>query len=87
VVNTGAGTATIDVGEERGVKKDDAFIIFRIGNEIKHPATGKHLGWQKEILAALRITSTEQSMANGKLLNKANPGVQIMPGDMVIQAK
>jgi curli biogenesis system outer membrane secretion channel CsgG len=87
LVNTNPGTATIDIGEERGVQKDDYFIIFRIGNEVKHPATGKHLGWQKDIISAMRIISTEQSMATGKILNKSSPSAQPGVGDMVIQVK
>jgi len=83
VVSTSNEEITIDVGEERGVNKYSSFVVFRIGNEIIHPATGKHLGWEKEILCEIRITSTEMSMSSGNILRKKTDNF-VQPGDLVI---
>jgi hypothetical protein len=73
-----------DIGEERGVRKGDVFIVFRVGDEIKHPATGVHLGWAKRILGAIRIVSSEENMSTGVIARKAESGGEIMLGDLII---
>lgn len=73
-----------DVGEERGVRKGDVFIVFRIGDEIKHPATGVHLGWTKRILGAIRIVDSEGDLSTGLIAQRAESGGEIMLGDFII---
>jgi len=83
VISTSNAEVTIDVGEDRGVKKDYLFVVFRIGEEIIHPVTGKRIGWAKEILCEINIYSTEKSMSTGNILIK-NTDKIIQPGDLVI---
>lgn len=83
VVSSSPDELIIDVGEEQGVVNGDSFVVFRVGDEIIHPATGKHLGWQKEILQEIRIFSTEKTMAKGETL-RTQSEVQPNPGDLVI---
>lgn len=83
VVSTSNEEITIDVGEERGIKKDDLFVVFRVGDEIIHPVTGKHIGWKKEILREIRIISAERSMSTGNISRKKIDNI-IQPGDLVI---
>jgi len=83
VVLTSNEEITIDIGEERGIKQGDLFVVFRVGDEIIHPATGEHIGWKKEILREIRITSTEKSMSTGITSRKKTEEI-VQPGNFVI---
>ena len=72
---------TLDLGEDRGVKAGDTFIVFRRGNPILHPVSGERVGWEKTVLAALQVTSTEVDLSQARILNSA---AEIKPGDLVI---
>ena len=74
----------IDVGEGQGVKAGDTFIVFRKGDELKHPVTGNRIGWQKTVLAAIETVSTEQALATGRVTVVSDAAVQIAPGDLVM---
>jgi curli biogenesis system outer membrane secretion channel CsgG len=84
VVQASGDQVSTDVGEARGVQKNDIFIVFRMGGEILHPATGKHLGWNKKIIGAIKVASTEENMSNGAIVRKADNAGDITVGDMVI---
>ena len=73
-----------DIGEERGVSVGDLFIIFRSTTEILHPVTGNHVGWNKDVIAAIRIHTTEKVLSTGKILSKKGDLYKIIPGDLVI---
>ena len=73
----------IDVGEEQGVKNGDSFVAFTVGDEILHPATGKRIGWKKEILQELKVVSTEKTMSNVVKI-RSQSTKQLNPGDLVI---
>jgi curli biogenesis system outer membrane secretion channel CsgG len=75
--------ATLDLGEDRGVKAGDTFIAFRRGNPILHPASGERIGWEKTVLAALEVTSTEVDLSQARVVNSAS-GTELKPGDLVI---
>jgi curli biogenesis system outer membrane secretion channel CsgG len=83
IVARGAQGLTLDLGEDRGVKTGDTFIVFRRGNPILHPVSGERVGWEKSILAAAEITSTEVDLSQARILNTAS-GAEIKPGDLVI---
>lgn len=74
----------INLGSGRGVKEGDTFVAFRKGKEIVHPATGKHIGWDKQILAAVRVVSTEKEMSTVEIVQKKNDSVTLQAGDLVI---
>ena len=74
---------TLDLGEDRGVKTGDTFIAFRRGNPILHPASGERVGWEKTILAALEVTSTEVDLSQARIVNAA-ANADLKPGDLVI---
>ena len=73
----------IDIGEEQGVKNGDKFVAFTVGDEILHPATGKRIGWKKEILQELKIVSTEKAMSTAKKI-RSQSMKKLNPGDFVI---
>lgn len=83
VVAQGAQGITLDLGEDRGVRTGDAFIVFRRGNPILHPVSGERVGWEKIILAALEVTSTEADLSHARILN-VTAGSELKPGDLVI---
>lgn len=83
VVSLGDQTITIDLGEDRGVKSGDAFIVFRRGAEIFHPVTKERVGWAKTVLAAAEVTVTESDLSTARVINSA-AGTEIRPGDLVV---
>jgi len=83
VISTSGDEIMVDVGEDRGVSRNDHFVIFRVGDEIIHPVTGNHIGWKKEILREIAITSTEKSMATGITMRKKSES-EVNPGDLAI---
>lgn len=83
VVDVTGSDITTDIGEERGIKKEDHIIVFRVGQEILHPVTGKHLGWKKEIIGEAIIQSTEKTMSAARIDNR-NDDTEVKPGDYVI---
>jgi len=83
VLNVESEQTIIDIGEEQGVKIGDVFVAFSVGDEILHPATGKRIGWKKEILQELEVTSTEKTMSNAKKI-KSQSMKLLSPGDFVI---
>jgi len=83
VLTSDTDQVMIDVGEEQGVKNGDKFVAFMVGDEILHPATGKRIGWKKEILKEVKIVSTEKTMATAvEVRSQSNRRLQ--PGDFVI---
>jgi len=83
VISTNNDELIVDVGEDRGVKHNDHFVVFRVGEEIIHPVTGKHIGWKKDILREIAITTTEKSMSTGITMRKKSE-LDAIPGDLVI---
>lgn len=74
---------TLDLGESRGVKSGDTFIVFRRGEPVLHPVSHERIGWNKTLLAAVQVTDTENDLSHGRILNTA-PGAELKPGDLVI---
>jgi len=83
VLNVESDQVIIDIGDEQGVSNGDVFVAFTVGDEILHPATGKSIGWKKEILQELEIVSTEKTMSTAKKI-KSQSMKQLSPGDFVI---
>ena len=84
VVSADNGGVMIDAGESRGVAAGAVFIVFRKGEPILHPSTHERIGWQKTVLAALEVTSTENDLSTGRILRTATRDTKIQPGDLVI---
>ncbi|HEV8123586.1 MAG TPA: CsgG/HfaB family protein [Gemmatimonadales bacterium] len=83
VVATENRTVTLDLGESRGVKTGDTFIVFRRGEPLLHPVSHAQIGWNKTVLAAIQVTDTENDLSHGRILNIAS-GAELKPGDLVI---
>jgi curli biogenesis system outer membrane secretion channel CsgG len=84
VVSVDGKQVITDVGSTRGVQAGSNFIVFRKGAQIIHPATGKPIGWNKQIIAAIQIDSSEETMSTGRVMALKSPQVEPQAGDLVI---
>jgi curli biogenesis system outer membrane secretion channel CsgG len=84
VVSVDGDRVITDIGEERGVMAGDHFVVFRATTEIIHPVTGEHIGWDKDVLAALIVRTTERNLSTGEVTSKADETTILQPGDLVI---
>jgi curli biogenesis system outer membrane secretion channel CsgG len=86
VIDVSKEVVTVDVGEEQGAKKGFRFVVFRVGDEIIHPVTKRHIGWKKQIICLISISTTEKSMSAGSIEEREND-LNPQPGDYVILQK
>ena len=84
VVKADEQEVVTDIGEERGVSVGDYFIVFRSTTEILHPVTGAHVGWNKDVIASIKIQTTEKALSTGKILSIKGESFKVIPGDLVI---
>jgi TolB-like protein len=83
VVKASGKDAVMDVGEASNIKKNMTVIFFRKGEEIKHPVTGKSLGFDTIKLAEGRVEDVQAAFSKVRLLNKPAPK-DIRVKDLVI---
>jgi len=72
-----------DFGEIQRIKKEMKFIVFREGEIIVHPKTGKVLGQETEELGVATVIKVFENMSMGELLTDFDPS-RIQLEDMVI---
>lgn len=80
VVQKSGQKVYIDLGREQGVQPGQFYVVFREGNVITHPVTGKILGAEKYDIGTIKIVSVETEMAIAEVQGSAF-GVQA--GDKV----
>ncbi len=73
----------VDLGTPHGMKKNMKLVIFRDGEEIKHPIPGKVLHTETEIVAEAKVDSVFDDVSRAVLLKSENP-VEIKQLDRVI---
>lgn len=83
VVKADGRNVTMDLGETSNVKKNMRVIVFRRGGEIKHPVTGKSLGWDTVKLAEGRVEDVQANFSKVELLKKPAPQ-EVRVKDLVI---
>lgn len=83
VISVNDKKITLNTGENEGVLVGDYFIIFRKGKVIVDPVTKKELGFEKEVLGAMKILTVENDTTTGVVFKKRNSEM-IIPGDMAI---
>jgi len=69
VVKSEGKKVYIDRGSHSKIKKEMRIIIFREGESLLHPLTGKHLGCDTLELAEVRIERVFDNFSIGKVLN------------------
>lgn len=83
VIKSGKKELYADLGDTAKIKKNTAVILFRKGKELKHPVTGKSLGWDTEKLGEGRIEEIEKDYSKIRLLDK--PGAkEVRVKDLII---
>jgi len=72
-----------DFGTAQKIRKDMKFIVFREGEKIMHPITGKVLGSQTEELGVATVVNVMDDMSVGKLVADFDPS-KIQARDYII---
>jgi tetratricopeptide (TPR) repeat protein len=72
-----------DLGSRTGIKGDMGVIIYRKGEEIRHPLTGKYLGQDMKNLGVADIEEIHEDFSKAKLIDTSVDG-DIRTTDMVI---
>jgi len=72
-----------DFGTIQNIKKEMKFIVFREGEKIVHPVTGKVLGSESQELGIATVVNVFEDMSLGKLLADFDPG-KIQVKDLII---
>ncbi|WP_425059523.1 hypothetical protein SCACP_01130 [Sporomusa carbonis] len=71
VVQVSGRKVYIDLGREQGVQPGQSYVVFREGNVITHPVTGKILGAEKYDIATIKIVSVDNDMSIGEVQGSA----------------
>lgn len=72
----------VDFGSSWGIKNFRKVTIYREGEPIVHPKTGKVIGRNREVIAKDRVSETMEEMCKVKLSKKEAERVQV--GDVVV---
>jgi len=72
-----------DFGSFKRIKQEMKFIVFRRGETIVHPVTGKVLGRETEELGVATVVSVFEDMSIGKLIADFDPS-KILVKDLII---
>ena len=68
----------VDLGKESGAKKGMRLILFKEGEPIVHPTTGKVLGADVEELGQARIVAVKSQMSTAEVLGEDSPEIEAM---------
>ncbi|MCG6909180.1 MAG: CsgG/HfaB family protein [Deltaproteobacteria bacterium] len=83
VIKVSGNEIYADFGSFKHIKKEMRFIVFKQGEIIKHPVTGKVLGSDTKELGVATVVSVFQDMSIGKLIADFEVG-DIQVQDLVI---
>lgn len=82
IVNIEGKRIYIDLGRSAGVDRGQKFKIFREGEVIRHPVTGKVIGTKKSEFGTITITEVDEGMAIGEAEEGTITSI-LKPGDKV----
>jgi len=72
-------------GAASGANVGDVLIIFRALTALRNPATGRTVGWRKQIVAAATVRSSEQTVSTARVFRGAGAEVGgVKVGDLVV---
>jgi len=71
----------VDLGQDQGLKKGMKVVVFKEGEEIKHPNTGVVLERRRTILGEVILKDVQNRIATGEAVKKEG---SIEVGDKVI---
>jgi hypothetical protein len=84
VVKREKGTLFSDMGSSSGVRASMAAAIYRRGKEIRHPTTGKSLGWDMAKIGDGTIEDVQDGFSKVRLNEKAKSQQDIQAKDVII---
>jgi len=70
----------IDSGKDLGVAPDDTFAVFKLGDAIKDPDSGKILGYREEGAGVIRVVEVKQHFSIAKPVTLTR---RVQVGDLV----
>ena len=68
VLKRDGATVVFDIGSKSGIRKNMGMLIFREGEHIKHPVTGKDLGAPSVLLGKARITEVQDEFSVAEIV-------------------
>ena len=83
VVSVNDDQVIIDLGQDNGVILSQTYIVFRKIKDILHPITNEKIGFEKEVVAAIKITNIEKNLSVCSIIKIQNNNI-VKPGDFVI---
>lgn len=72
-----------DFGSSHSIRKDMKFIVYRPGDKVLHPVTGRDLGRDTRQLGIATVVKVMADSSVGKLASDFDPA-DIQPGDAII---
>ena len=69
----------LNTGLEAGVKGDDRFVVFELGEEIADPETGESLGALELVKGHLRVVHVQSRMATAQIESKEKAAAPKQP--------
>jgi len=84
VIKREKGTVYSDIGRNTGVRNGMGAAIYRRGKEIKHPVTGKSLGWDMTKIGDGIFEDVEDGFSKVRLHEKGKPAGDIQAKDAII---
>jgi hypothetical protein len=64
-------------GLDKDIKKEIKFIVYREGEKIFHPVTGKFLGCEYQDLGEVRVEEVFDNLSKGKLLARESANIRV----------
>lgn len=64
------GEVFLDIGTAKGMRKGMKVVVYKEGEEIKHPVTGEILGKQVTKVAELLLNEVQEKMSEAQILEK-----------------
>lgn len=83
VIKKDGATLYTDMGNKAHIRKDAPIVVFRKGKEIKHPVTGKSLGFDTVKLGEGRIEDLQEDFSKAKILDRPSPQ-EIREKDLIV---
>jgi len=77
VVKVKGNEVYTDSGLNKNIKKEMKFIVYREGEKIFHPVTGKFLGCESIDLGELRVEEVFDDFSKGRVLAKKSVAIQV----------
>ncbi|MDP2807664.1 MAG: CsgG/HfaB family protein [bacterium] len=77
------GEVFLDIGTAKGMRKGMKVVVYKEGEEIKHPVTGEILGKQVTKVGELLLTEVQEKMAEAHILEK-EAGQTLTVGQKVV---